>query len=205
MSSDTTDSGGVGAIFRPAPSASSLLDVSLFGERAHMPIRFYLWRDVLVELRRAARVDPSRHSVCVLTGSYGLANDGPFMEVDGFEGFLSYDHLETPEVTLHDHLHALFLEGLGVSGDAGADQRSHNAGSGPLGFFYHAPHSGALLDETIVRLHLSLCNIPYQLVLISDLLDASHQVALYTRRTREPFVNTSFYMLSRRELAMEEE
>lgn len=184
------------AIFRAAPSASPLLNVSLFGERSGMPIRFFFWRDVLAELRRASTIEPDSASICVLTGSYGLAKDGPFMEIEGFEGFLSFDPETTAESTLFDHVHARFLDEISSMGSAGGN--APGSGSGPLGFFYHSPGSRAALDEMIVRLHLSLCNIPYQLILMADLLGDSRALALYTRRTQAPFINTSFYVLSQR-------
>lgn len=177
------------ALFREAPTPSSALGMHFFGPQHSAPMRFFFWGDVLDELRYAACWDEERCSLCLLLGLYGLAKDGPFIEVTGFQGFWPVRDLHDDASIVH-HLRDTIEE---VAGERPTPLDAQHPS--PVGFMLHVPEGHALLPEPAVRWHLSLFNAPYQIALILD--GPNQELALYARRPREPFFGAGFYVLDR--------
>jgi hypothetical protein len=156
--------------------------VAPFGQPHDGPMRFYLWQDVLEELWFAAGYR-ERPSAALLTGLYGISEDGPFIEVTGFEGLDYFDELSDLtevfkpmlEQNMQDRPTALSA-----------------AVPGPVGFFARAP--GATIDEELARLHLTLFNVPYQVALLLD--PEQEKIAVYTRQPRGRFFAAAFHLVS---------
>lgn len=175
------------AIFRDAPRSSHALRVTLCGEQDDSSMRFFIWKDVLEELRYATSFHAPSSSLCILTGLYGLAPDGPFLEVTGFQDLLCFDE-PIDEPTLHDHVQES-LEAL-ISDRVTSMDAVNPSG---IGLMWHTPGSAARLHESAMRLHLSLFNVPYQFVLALDA--PADRVALYSRRPRHPFFNAAIHVI----------
>ncbi len=148
------------------------------------PVRFYVWMDVLEELWFAAgwREEPC---VCLLTGLYGIADEGPFVEVTGFEGL---DYLEDVEDLLEPMRATMeeMMEGRRTALDSNRP--------GPVGLFAHLPGSEAELTVEIARVHMTLFNVPYQVALLVD--HAAEVFGMYARAPQKPFFNASFHTVA---------
>ena len=179
--------------FRPAPTTNASVDVCLVGSPHEPVMRFFVWEDVLDELWFAAEYEPDRRCMCVLTGLYGLADDGPFIEVTGFEG------LEYPEAML-DAIAPTMAQIEELVGDRPTLIDAHRPSA--VGFFVHEPGSDALLDDHAIVLHLTLFNVPYQIALVADA--RAGKIAMYARQPRQKFFNACFHKISRKERSEEE-
>lgn len=167
--------------------------MTLWGSPERDAMRYFVWQDVLDELWFSCDYRPEPFT-CILTGTYGIAAHGPFIEVTGFES-LTYVRPGDDLVAL---MQPLLEESLQESPTAVAANRP-----GPVGCFMHAPGTGARLTEPLARLHLSLFNVPYQLTLIFD--HPQRLMAGYARHPRARFYNTALHVVSPRALPHPEE
>jgi hypothetical protein len=156
--------------------------VSLFGQQHDGPMRFYVWQDVLEELWFAAGY---RELPCaaLLTGLYGISEQGPFIEVTGFEGLDYFDDFSG----LADIFKPMLEQNMRDRPTA-----LSAAIPGPVGFFARTPD--ASIDEELARLHLTLFNVPYQIALLLD--HEQEQIAVYTRQPRGRFFSAAFHLVS---------
>lgn len=176
------------AIFRDAPQSSHSVRVTAFGQTDEVQrMRFFIWKDVLEELEYACNFHAPRSSVCVLTGLYGLAPDGPFLEVTGFQDLLEFDE-DISDEALHAHTLAS-LESLIEDRVTSMDAVNPSG----IGLMWHAHGSQARLHESAMRMHLSLFNVPYQFVLSLD--TQADLIALYARRPQQPFFNGAIHLI----------
>lgn len=146
-------------------------------------MRFYLWQDVLEELWFAAGYR-ERPCAAILTGLYGISEQGPFIEVTGFEGM---DYF-TDFTGLIDEFKPLLEQNMRDRPTA-----LSAAVPGPVGFFAHT--EDASIEEELARLHLTLFNVPYQVALLVD--HEQDQIAMYARQPRGRFFPAAFHLVSR--------
>lgn len=127
--------------------------------------------------------------VCLLVGQFGLEEQGPFIEVTGFEELTELG----PEAKLLDLLRAALDEVFSADSDPspliGVEAQS------PVGFFIHRPNQGVLLADEHVSVHLTLFNLPFQLIMLMD--QPQDQLAIYARPPHGPFFDASFHLVSR--------
>ena len=189
------------ALFREPPCSDEIVRVTPCGASSeqgepaapHHEVRFLLWRDVLEALAREAQRDQATPRLGLLTGYCGLGRRGAFLEITGFEALVPTEGVSEAEQTARLHEALERLSGLGATEHYDADAL------GGLGLVALEPGGGAGLSDLMIRLHLSLCNVPYQIALILDV--ASDAVALYTRRPGSAFYNVPFELIAEREAA----
>ena len=176
-------------IFRDSPTSNTQVNVRVIGEPHQDRMRFFVYRDVLDELHFAASYHPDEVMVCLLIGQFGLEEHGPFIEVTGFEVLTELK----PEAKLLDVLRASLDEVFSSDSDPspliGVETHS------PVGFFIHRPNQGVLLEDEHVSVHLTLFNLPFQLIVLMD--QPQDQLALYARPPHGPFFDASFHLVSR--------
>lgn len=174
-------------IFRAPPTSSDTIDVVMLGEPLDgVKFRFFCYRDVLEELRFSAQYHQTQ-SVCLLSGQFGIDEDGPFLEVTGFEDFRSFEHWDEVVESLRENIeHLLQLHGHGAF--MAVERMS------PVGFFVHQPDGGAQLEPSMIHAHLSLFNMPYQMIMAMDV--PGDAFAVYAREPQGRFFNPSLYLVS---------
>lgn len=170
------------ALYREAPSANENLQIRPLGEQGDVPVRYFVYGDVLKELIKAARFRDD-DATALLLGQFAIDEAGPFVEISAFEG-LRYlyggDLLELTRPGVREFFRDAF-EGEG-------DKELHI-----VGVFASRPGSEGLLDEEMARLHLSLFNLPFQAAFI---VDAQHErLGLYARAIDQPFFNAPFFVV----------
>lgn len=170
-------------IFHEPPQPGEGVEVELLGVGHDAAMRFYVWADVLDELWFAARWEPGP-SVAVLTGLYGIAEQGPFIEVTGFDGFRHVGELSGLVAPVRETIEEAIADR-----PAALDARQPS----PVGIFAHSPGSGAHLDPEIARLHMTLLNVPYQIALMAD--TGADALAMYARQPRGAFFNAAFHLV----------
>ncbi len=176
-------------IFRDAPRSSTHMRVTPFGQHDDTQrMRFYIWKDVLEELRYSCDCHAPKATLGTLTGLYGLAPDGPFMEVTGFQDLLAVDSADLSIQDLHTHMQHS-LESL-IAGRATSMDAVNPSG---VGLLWHEHGSLARLHDAAMCLHLSLFNVPYQFILSLD--TQADRVGLYARRPQHPFFNSPLYLI----------
>jgi hypothetical protein len=160
-------------LFEPSPDHNPALQVVTHGEPLNIPVRFFFYRDVLVELRRAFAADP-RRAFAVLIGTFRVDQGGPYLEIVGFE---SLTHLDDTQDLLPLLQHA--VEELTHPDKVNARV--------VIGWAGHLPGEHAAFTQELVRVHLSLFNIPLQLSVSFDL--AHDKLACYARLPNQRFLN----------------
>lgn len=160
---------------RPAPDASPGVTSKRFGDSPGQPVQFYVFADVLEELVFAARFD-ERPCFALLSGAFGVAEEAGFIEVTGFDSLKYLANAEDAYQDLRSACDTWILDG--------------DIGDPMVGFFAHVPGSKGVLDEEVARLHMSLFNIPFQLVIVFD--SASDKLGLYARPPHGRFVACEF-------------
>ncbi|MEM1347609.1 MAG: hypothetical protein AAGI01_03570 [Myxococcota bacterium] len=178
-------------IFHDAPASSRRVVVRQHGQGHGANVRFFLFRDVLEELVFAARYD-ERPCVGLLTGSFGIEDRGPFVEVTGFEGLEFADEEATGRRSRTIYAH---LKGVLSKAFAKAPTMMTPQGLSPVGMFVHDPGGGAQLTEDMVQVHLSLFNIPFQVLLVADA--PADLIGCYARVARGRFFSAAFHTVSR--------
>ena len=181
----------VDALYSQAPEEAEGLSVMPFGEAGETSVRYYLYRDVLGELVKAAHYR-RQVAVAILMGRFCMDQDGPFIEVSAFRD-LEY---------LYDDDEDLVKRLLPMLGDA-HQEASEDGDRHLVGVFLSRPGGGAALDEETARMHLSLFNMPFQVALIID--GVENYLALYRRAPGQPFVNTPFFLVGAAEEAATEQ
>lgn len=173
------------ALLSDPPDGDPGLKVTAFGDQSSQIKRYYLYADVVAELVKAARYR-SESATAILRGKVGISHQGPFAEVTAFEG-LRYlyggDGLDTTRSVLRKVW----------------DQQESEAGEdkdGVVGVFVARPGGQARLDAEMVRLHLSLFNLPSQVLLVVD--GVCDKMAVYVRRDGGRFFNTPFHLVEAR-------
>lgn len=148
--------------------------------------KFFCYKDVLEELRFAAQYHQTK-SICLLSGQFGIDKESPFLEVTGFEAFRTFDHWDDVVESLRENIeHLLKLQGHGAF--MAVERMS------PVGFFVHLPGQGAQLEPPMIHAHLSLFNMPYQMIMA---MDAPGDVfAIYARESRGRFFNPNLHLVS---------
>ncbi len=179
----------VDALYSQAPEEAEGLSVTPFGEAGETPVRYYLYRDVLGELVKAARYR-RQVAVAILMGRFCMDQSGPFIEVSAFRDL---EYLYDDEDLVEQLLPTLR--------DA-HQEASEGDGSHLVGVFLSRPGGGAALDEETARMHLSLFNMPFQVALIID--GVENYLALYRRAPGQPFVNSPFFLVGAAEEAASE-
>lgn len=162
---------------RPMPEAEPRVR-TLRETASRLPVEFFVYFDALEELVFASsyRDEPC---VALLNGELGLDDDGTFVELTGFSDLQYTADDRTMHLPLRNALATRFDRETGKSD--------------PLevaGFFVGLPESGGQLNEAIARVHLSLFNVPYQVVLVAD--PVNKRVGLYGRNEDGRFVNETF-------------
>lgn len=173
------------AIFRPSPDADDALRTRPFGAVADMPVRFYLYRDVIDELAYAAGFE-RKPSFAILTGSFAVDDDGPFLEVAGFDAF---DHVASLDALYHAVRPALETTAAELARLPNTAESRHI-----VGLFCGVPDSAGRLDPEVARVHLSLFNTPYQLAVTVD--PWSRKLGAYARPPRGPFFDAAFSVVA---------
>lgn len=168
------------ALYSKSPEDDSALRVDRFGSGGTKRIRYFLYADVLGELVKAAEYR-DESAVAVLLGQFCIDKRGPFVEISAFRD-LEYLYGDDGIELLIPAVRGFFEEMEG--GDDGEQL---------VGVFVGRPNSQALLDEEAGRLHLSLFNRPFQVVLMVDGVD--RRVGLYSRKNGSPFVNEPLYVV----------
>jgi hypothetical protein len=148
-------------------------------------IRVFLFADVLRELRKAA-VYREESAVAVLTGQIAFDPMGPFVEVTGFQE-LNYLFGGDPVTVVQPVVEELLGEGEEFLTGEGPERED------VVGLFCARPGSQGELDEGLVRLHLTLFNRVFQVVLVMD--GPGDQLGLFVRFGWEPFVNVPFFVV----------
>lgn len=175
-------------IFHDAPADSARVQVRVVGEAHGPPVRFFLYRDVLEELLYAARWRDESFMWGVLSGAFGIDDEGPFIEVTGFEGLTYMPRLDDCIEGLQETVQQHFIEGRTVAQDA------HES---PVGMVMSAPGGGARLHREAMRAHLSLFNVPFQLLLMVD--PAQERLAAYSRQPKGAFFNAALRVVEARD------
>lgn len=166
------------------PRQDPRLRVVPFGERGSNGCDYYIYADVLAELAKAARFR-DQAAVALLTGSLQMGGDGIFVEITGF-GELQYLYGEDLlEVTA-----AALVQGEDPQGEV-------------VGAFVSPHGTDGLLTEELVRLHLSLFNLPHQVLLVVD--PTSEIFGLYGRESSGRMENFGFSLIRTREIGGDDE
>lgn len=160
-------------LYEPSPDHNPALQVVTHGDPLDVPVRFFFYRDVLVELHRAFADDP-RRAFAALIGTFRVDQGGPYLEVVGFE---SLTHLDDSQDLLP--LLQQAVEELAHPGEVDARV--------VIGWAAHLPGEQAAFTHELARAHLSLFNIPLQLSVSFDL--AHDKVACYARLPNQRFLN----------------
>ena len=169
------------SIERTAPDRLDSIVIEHWGDVHSQPVRFYIYGDVLDELRYAA--DFYDGGACAfLIGVYGTDERGGFVEVRGFDGLF--------EVGEEDDLYRSMRHGTDRWIAGGEATRFPIVGG-----FFSVPGSRGELDEEIARVHLSLFNIPFQLAVVVD--PDSRRIGAYARPPGLKFKNIAFSVARR--------
>lgn len=154
-------------------------------------MRYFVYQDVLDELGFAASYEGDVPLVGLLIGQFGLEERGPFLEITGFDAISARD---AAEGALFKQLRRALDERFGTERDPrpliGADKEC------PAGFFIHQPGQGLGLSDELLHVHLSMFNLPYQVILMMD--QPADLCCLYARPPQGAFFDASFYVVSRR-------
>ncbi len=175
----------LGELLTASPQENPAFAVRAVGSMDDPGVRVFLFADVLRELRKAA-VFREESAVAVLTGQIAFDSMGPFVEVTGFQE-MNYLFGGDPVTVVQPVVEELLGEG-----------EEFLAGEGPeredvVGLFCARPGSQGELDEGLVRLHLTLFNRVFQVVLVMD--GPGDQLGLFVRFGWEPFVNVPFFVV----------
>ncbi len=178
------------ALFHEAPREGDEVALRHVGPPHEGGVRHFIYQDVLDELDFAARYHHGAPQFALLTGQLGVEARGPFLEVSGFEGL-------NLEVASSDDP-ALWVEALlGAMKQALDDSGAARVGGElPVGLWVHRPNSAGELDALVACVHLSLFNVPFQLVMVMDTL--ADALACYARAPRMRFSQVGFALVSRR-------
>jgi hypothetical protein len=160
-------------LYAQSPTHLEGLQVQRFGESMEIPIRYFVFRDVLAELVRSFAAD-ARSAVAALVGSFRVDEDGPYVEVSGFESLIHIEESQSLDTLLRGTIEGLISQ-------------KDEQGRVVVGWTAHLPGSRAELDAQVVHTHMTLFNVPLQLVLLADL--SSDRIASYARLPRGRFVN----------------
>jgi hypothetical protein len=171
-----------------APTEDPSLCPRAIGPVEESAVRVFIYADVLRELRKAA-VYRQDSATALLTGQIAFDERGPFVEIAGFQELNYLFGADPVELSRPGLLQRMGDVEEILSGEfqAGQDQ--------VVGAFFSRPGGEAMLDEEMVRLHLSLHNRSYQGLLVMD--GESDRVGLYLRSAWEPFVNLPFFVVER--------
>ena len=169
------------------PGQNPDLDVTAFGEASEQQVRYYLYADVVEELIKAARYR-EESATAVLIGQFCLDEDGPFVEVTAFRDLQYLYGGDAVELT-HPVLEKFFEE---IADDDEQAEARHVVGA-----FVASPGQDGHLSAEAARLHLSLFNLPYQVVFVVDGVD--EKLGLYARTQRGPFFNARFHLVETRQ------
>lgn len=180
------------ALYREAPEQNKQLKVRALGESEEIPIRYYVYADVLKELLKAARFREDS-ATALLLGQFAIDEGGPFVEISAFQDLRYLYGGDLVELT-RPGVREFFRSSLEGGGYPGAHI---------VGVFASRPGSDAALDEEVARLHLSLFNLPFQAALIMDA--QSERLGIYTRAIGQPFFNAPFFVVEQAESGPEEE
>ncbi len=136
------------------PSDDPELSVRSLGSPGDEHLRFVFYQDAVEELVFASEHPSAGTSaIAVLTGGFRIADEGGFVEVTGFSGF---GRVET-------------MEELYATTRQAADQYLRSEPELPMvGLWVARRGGGARVEEEMVRVHLSLFNIPFQPLVVYD-------------------------------------
>lgn len=168
------------SIFRDAPTEVDALQTRAFGEMIGDDVRVFLYEDVLDELLFAATYHDAP-SFALLLGAFAVDKAGPFMEVTGFSSFQQLGDLDD----LYQEIKPEIDEVIGEFG-SGRQPLEH-----VVGLFVGAPGSHGKLPAEVARVHLSLFNIPYQVVAVVD--PENNSFGLHARPPSSSFYNLPFW------------
>ncbi len=165
---------------RPSDGAGTRVQTPLEGA-PRLPVAFFVYFDALEELMFASgfREEPC---VALLDGDLGLDDRGTFVELTGFSDLQYTGGERTMHLPLRNALAARF-DGRERAGE-------------PLevaGFFVGLPGGEGQLTEELARVHLSLFNVPYQVVLVAA--PEAGRLGLYARDDQGSFVNETFHVV----------
>jgi len=160
------------ALARRAPKNSGSVWVLPLGDEGDQPVRFYVYADMMEALCEAAASLGSSHAV--LHGNFGVDDYGAFVEIAGFELMEAVDQ---PTVSRARGLCDRWI-------------LEEHQGRPMLGLFYSIPNSEGKMTSELGRIHLSLLNIPFQVIGILD--PVTSEFGLYARIPRGGFVNVVF-------------
>lgn len=162
-----------------SPQDLSGLEIRAMGPADEAGVRHFLFHDVLEELRKAA-VFRDEAAMALLTGAVAFDSKGPFVEVTGFQD-LTYlfgdDAIALLQRDLTDRLRAV----------------SAGEGEQIVGLFIARPGERARPIAEDVRVHLTLFNRPFQVLLLMD--GEEEKVALYGREGWQEFENLPFFVV----------
>ena len=146
---------------------------------ARLPVDFLWYFDALEELVFAAayRDEPC---VALLDGELGLDEEGTFVELTGFSNLQYTGDLRGIHLPLRNAL----------ADRLDREEREEANPFAVAGFFVGAAGSGGELTDEIARVHLSLFNVPYQVVLVAD--PEARRIGAYARNEAGRFVNETF-------------
>lgn len=166
---------------RVAPDRLDGVVIEDWGDVHSQPVRFYIYGDVLDELRYAAEFFPS-DAGAFLIGVYGADERGGFVEVRGFDGLFEREK--------DDDWYRKMRHGTD-RWIAGGDAIQFPI----VGGFFSLPGSDAELNEDVARVHLSLFNVPFQVAILID--PRSHKLAVYARPPGLKFRSVAFSVARR--------
>lgn len=175
------------SIFREAPTEAAGLKAHPFGHISGDEMRFFIYEDVFDELSFAAGYRDEA-SWAILLGAFAVDETGPFLEVTGFSKFQYIASMEE----LYPALKPDFDELVEELGRVSGAPKQH-----VVGLFAASRGCGGRLLAEVARVHLSLFNIPYQVIAALD--PETGEFGLHARAPAGSFYNSPFWLVERLE------
>jgi hypothetical protein len=164
---------------RDSPARNPAVRIRSFGDDAQQPLRFYLFQDVLDELTYSARYD-DRTFLAVLVGGFGVEQRGAFIELTGFTGASWFDDFETAYPAVKEACDDWI--------------RNHEEDAALAGFFVSVPGCRGRVGTEMLRVHLSLFNVPFQPLVVFD--PRSGKLTVNARASGAPLGNAAFCVVA---------
>ena len=166
---------------RESPAHNPAVRFRRFGDDDRQPLRFYVYQDVLDELVYSAKFD-RRPFVAILLGGFGVEERRAFIEVNGFAGATWAEDL--PDV--YPALKEVCDEWV----------RRPAVEDALAGLFVSVPGCSAQVTAEMLRLHLSLFNVPFQPLIVLD--PEQGRLTVNARAALAPMGNAAFCVVAER-------
>ena len=161
---------------------SESLSVRRIGTVNNSAMSVYLFQDVAEELVFSSRFHHAQTAAGILTGGFYSGPAGEYVEVRGFHDATVLDST----LDFADHLSRNWDDLVAYSDLV--DQ-----GLRPIGWFLSRPGCSAHLSPFELIVHLSYFNLPYQILLLLDPIEA--KVGLYIGGEDDRLLNIGFNLI----------